>query len=74
MSSHSSITGACPKKLLYDQDKVLLHDENVGDLILTKGFRSFISQQHFETMFCRKSAPESKGKMNNAKMHSITRQ
>lgn len=57
--------GGRPKKLLYDQDKVLLHDENMGDLILTNGFRSFVSQQHFEPVFCRKSDPESKGKVEN---------
>lgn len=57
--------GGRPKKLLYDQDKVLLHDENLGDLILTKGFRAFVDQQHFETVFCRKSDPESKGKVEN---------
>ena len=57
--------GGRPKKLLYDQDKVLLHDENLGDLILTKGFRAFVSQQHFEPVFCRKSDPESKGKVEN---------
>ena len=54
------------KKLLYDQDKVLLHDENLGDLILTKGFRAFVSQQHFEVVFCRKSDSQSKGKIENA--------
>ena len=58
--------GGRPKKLLYDQDKVLLHDENLGDLILTKGFRAFVDQQHFEAVFCRKSDPESKGKVENA--------
>ena len=57
--------GGRPKKLLYDQDKVLLHDENMGDLILTNGFRAFVSQQHFEPVFCRKSDPESKGKVEN---------
>ena len=57
--------GGRPKKLLYDQDKVLLHDENMGDLILTNGFRAFVSQQHFKPVFCRKSDPESKGKVEN---------
>lgn len=57
--------GGRAKKLLYDQDKVLLHDENLGDLILTNGFRAFVAQQHFEPVFCRKSDPESKGKVEN---------
>ena len=57
--------GGRPEKILYDQDKVLLHDENLGDLILTKGFQAFVSQQHFTPVFCRKSDPESKGKVEN---------
>lgn len=61
-----SYYGGKPKKLLYDQDKVLLYDENLGDLILTKGFSAFVAQQHFEPVFCRKSDPESKGKVENA--------
>ena len=61
-----SYYGGRPGKLLYDQDKVLLHDENLGDLILTKGFKSFVDQLHFEPVFCRKSDPESKGKVENA--------
>ena len=32
----------------------------------TKGFRAFVDQQHFEAVFCRKSDPESKGKVENA--------
>lgn len=58
--------GGRPRKLLYDQDKVFLHDENLGDLILTKGFRAFVDTQHFEPVFCRKSDPQSKGKVENA--------
>lgn len=57
--------GGMPRKILYDQDKVLLHDENLGDLLLTRGFSAFVAQQHFEPVFCRKSDPESKGKVEN---------
>ena len=57
--------GGMPRKVLYDQDKVLLHDENLGDLLLTRGFSAFVAQQHFEPVFCRKSDPESKGKVEN---------
>jgi len=58
--------GGRPRKLLYDQDRVFIHDENLGDLILTRDFRAFVDQQHFEPVFCRKSDPESKGKVENA--------
>jgi hypothetical protein len=57
--------GGVPLKILYDQDKVLLHNENLGDLVLTHGFRKFVSEIGFETVFCRKSDPESKGKIEN---------
>lgn len=54
-----------PKKIIYDQDKVFLANENFGDLILTKGFRAFVREYGFETVFCHKSDPESKGKIEN---------
>ena len=57
--------GGRPQQIIYDQDKVLLRDENLGDLILTSGFRRFKGEQHFECVFCRKSDPESKGKVEN---------
>ena len=57
--------GGQPRRILYDHDKVLIHDENLGDLILTNGFQSFVSQQHFTPVFCNKSDPESKGKVEN---------
>jgi transposase len=58
--------GGKPKKIIYDQDSVLIHDENLGDCILTKAFQAFVNQEHFECVFCRKADPESKGKVENA--------
>lgn len=57
--------GGFPDEILYDQDKVLLHNENLGDLLLTHGFRRFVSETGFKTVFCRKGDPESKGKIEN---------
>lgn len=57
--------GGSPSKILYDQDKVLLSAENLGDLILTHCFRQFVNEIGFEAVFCRKSDPESKGKIEN---------
>lgn len=54
-----------PQKILYDQDRVLISDENLGDVLLTRGFRSFVNEQHFQPVFCRKADPESKGKIEN---------
>lgn len=55
-----------PKQIVYDQDKVLLKDENVGELILTHGFREYINEQKFDTFFCRKSDPQTKGRVENS--------
>jgi hypothetical protein len=55
----------CPQELVYDQDRLFIVSENVGDLILTAAFRSYVSQSSFTTYFCRKADPESKGKVEN---------
>lgn len=60
-----SYFGGKPRKIVYDQDKILLARENLGDLILTKKFQSLVKEQHFQPVFCRKSDPESKGKVEN---------
>ena len=57
--------GGVPRKIVYDQDKVFLVNENLGDLILTHGFRTLVREHGFEPVFCRKSDPESKGKIEN---------
>ncbi len=54
-----------PKRILYDQDRVLMKDENLGDLILVQQFQRYVSTMKFTPTFCRKSDPESKGKVEN---------
>ncbi len=54
-----------PEEMVYDQDKVFLHDENAGDLLLTSVFKSYVKNRGFKTYFCRKSDPETKGKIEN---------
>ena len=57
--------GGQPRKIIYDQDPVFLSSENLGDLVLTKAFRSYVSQMDFVPVFCRPSDPESKGMVEN---------
>ena len=57
--------GGYPHELVYDQDKVLLANENKGDLILTDAFRSYCQSRPFTVRFCRKNDPQSKGKIEN---------
>jgi transposase len=47
----------CPQELVYDQDRLFIVSENVGDLILTAAFGSYVSQSSFTTHFCRKADP-----------------
>ena len=57
--------GGVPRNIIYDQDKVLIYRENLGDYILVNEFSSFHRKFHFKPIFCRKSDPESKGKVEN---------
>lgn len=54
-----------PKEIIYDQDSVFIHDENLGDYLLTKEFEAFCRTQNFKLIFCRKADPQSKGKIEN---------
>jgi len=57
--------GGYTVEIVYDQDRLFIVRENLGDIILTSGFRSYVSQRGFKTYFCRKADPESKGKVEN---------
>jgi len=57
--------GGIPKTIVYDQDRTMLVDENLGDVILTTTFKEYTKSRSFILHFCRKSDPESKGKIEN---------
>lgn len=54
-----------PEEIVYDQDTLLLVNENKGDLILTETFRKYAQYRGFQLYFCRKADPQSKGKIEN---------
>jgi transposase len=54
-----------PRRIVYDQDRVFMVDENLGDLLLTSGFDRYVRSESFEAVFCRKADPQSKGKVEN---------
>lgn len=54
-----------PQEVVYDQDRLFLVNENLGELMLTERFRSYVSQRCFKTYFCRAADPQSKGKVEN---------
>lgn len=52
-----------PEEIVYDQDALLAVSENAGDLILTAEFTNYQKARQFHVYLCRKSDPESKGKI-----------
>lgn len=54
-----------PRRIIYDQDRVFVTDENLGDVLLTEEFVRFTESHPFKVVFCRKADPESKGKVEN---------
>lgn len=57
--------GGMPEEIVYDQDHLITVSENAGDIILTGEFQSYKEQRGFRMYLCRKSDPESKGKIEN---------
>ena len=54
-----------PHTLVYDQDRVLIVSENIGDVVLTSFFKKYVKSRGIKLHFCRKSDPQSKGKIEN---------
>ena len=52
-----------PKQLVYDQDSVIVVSENNGDIIHTHAFAAFLQETKLDVLVCRKSDPQSKGKI-----------
>jgi transposase len=46
-----------PREVVYDQDRLFLVDENMGDLLLTQDFKTHVFEQEFSVYFCRKADP-----------------
>jgi transposase len=57
--------GGIPQEIVIDQDTVMVASENSGDIIYTKDFGVFKDEMGFSMFVCRKSDPESKGKVEN---------
>jgi len=57
--------GGIPEEIVYDQDHLIAVSENAGDIILTDKFAAYKKERGFRLYLCRKSDPESKGKIEN---------
>jgi len=54
-----------PVEIVYDQDHLILVSENHGNLVFTYEFAAYRQQRDFKVRMCRKSDPESKGRIEN---------
>ncbi|MED4083198.1 hypothetical protein P4637_20670 [Halalkalibacterium halodurans] len=52
-----------PEEIVYDQDALISVSENAGDLLFTAEFDKYRKFRDFQIYLCRKSDPESKGKV-----------
>lgn len=57
--------GGKPYELVFDQDSIVAVNENYGDIIYTYEFEKFKQAEQFKVFLCRKSDPESKGKIES---------
>jgi transposase len=57
--------GGIPKEIVIDQDHLMVVRENKGDILLTNDFKTFRDEMDFDLYVCRKSDPQSKGKVEN---------
>jgi transposase len=54
-----------PVEVVYDQDRLFVVEERMGELLLTREFKDYVFEQEFQLHFCRKADPQSKGKVEN---------
>ncbi len=52
-----------PKEIVYDQDRLIVVDENYGDIVYTAEFEAYRQQKKFNTFICRSRDPETKGRI-----------
>lgn len=57
--------GGIPQMVVYDQDRTMMVDENLGQLLLASAFSQYVKARGYKLYFCRKADPESKGKVES---------
>ena len=58
--------GGRPKVLVLDQDSVFIADETYGEIVKTRVFEDFCTEQDLKLWVCHKADPESKGPIENS--------
>ena len=57
--------GGRTQMLMYDQAKIVIADEMVGNIIFAKEFKEYINHVGFSVYLCKKRDPSTKGKIEN---------
>lgn len=57
--------GGRPQMMLYDQDRCLVVDENLGEVIFVKEFEEYIKDTGYSVYLCHGYDPQTKGKVEN---------
>jgi transposase len=57
--------GGKPQEIVYDQDTLIVKDENFGDIIYTLKFETYRQKSKFSTFICRSRDPETKGRIES---------
>ena len=55
--------GGRPQMLVYDQDKIMVVSENMGDVIFVKEFEEYVQETGFSIYLCRGYDPQTKGRV-----------
>ena len=55
--------GGKPHELVFDQDSIVTVSENYGDILYTQAFEEFKQEEKLIIYLCRKSDPETKGRI-----------
>lgn len=55
--------GGRPQMIVYDQDKILVISENMGDIIFVKEFEDYVRDTGFSIYLCKRYDPQTKGRV-----------
>ncbi|MBQ8540814.1 MAG: IS21 family transposase [Clostridia bacterium] len=61
--------GGRTQTILYDQDRVFVISENLGNIVFVKEFEDFVRKAGFQVVLCRPSDPQTKGKVEEVVKH-----
>jgi len=57
--------GGRPEIIMYDQDRLMVVNENAGNIMYTKAFDEYRERAEFKVFLCRKADPDTKGRVEN---------